>query len=159
MALPALTLPDHSSAHTDRNLDAACAHVSMEIARTDGKSSLLLAFTGAVLAGLASLAGQPLPLFTQACVMAAVLALMAASVLLLMVVRPRLHGGGPESFPAWARMSETDIREVLHGDIRAARIRILSTIAVRKFGHLQWAVDLILTALTLLLLAVIGALV
>ncbi len=36
---------------------------------------------------------------------------------------------------------------------------ILSRIAVRKFGHLQWAVELILPALAMLLLAVIGALV
>ncbi|MFI1408324.1 Pycsar system effector family protein [Streptomyces sp. NPDC020707] len=158
MALPALIVPDHSSTRTDHNLDAACAHVSGEIARTDGKSSLLLAFTGAVLAGLASLVGQPLPVFSLACVTTAVLALMAASVL-LMVVRPRLRGGGRESFPAWARMSEAEIREALHGDVRAARIQILSRIAVRKFGHLQWAVDLILLALAMLLLAVIGALV
>ncbi|MGW2425597.1 hypothetical protein ACWC0C_41245 [Streptomyces sp. NPDC001709] len=44
---------------TDKNLDAACASVAGEIGRTDGKASLLLAFNGAVLAGLASVADNP----------------------------------------------------------------------------------------------------
>ncbi|MEU6602377.1 hypothetical protein [Streptomyces flaveolus] len=47
---------------SDKNLDAACASVVSEIGRTDGKSSLLLAFNGAVLAGLASVADkEPFP--------------------------------------------------------------------------------------------------
>ncbi|MEU9647065.1 hypothetical protein [Streptomyces sp. NPDC048188] len=41
----------------------------------------------------------------------------------------------------------------MHSDRRAARIRVLSTIAVRKFTHLRRAVDLTLTALLLLALA------
>ncbi|MGW6016267.1 Pycsar system effector family protein [Streptomyces sp. NPDC055210] len=158
MALPALIVPDYSSTHTDHNLAEACAAVSMEIARTDGKASLLLAFTGATLAGLTSLTGQQLPVLTQASIAVAVLALMAASVLLLLVVRPALSGGSPVSFPYWARLSEEEIRECMHGDTRAARIRILSVIAVRKFTHLQRAVDLTLYALALLLLAAIGTL-
>ncbi|WP_314416160.1 Pycsar system effector family protein [Streptomyces kroppenstedtii] len=142
----------------DANLDTALGAVGSEIARTDGKSSLLLAFTGAVLAGLASIADKHLPPATQVFGALAALALAAASVLLLLVVRPRLRGGGRESFPSWARMSEADIREALHGDIRAARIRILSRIALRKFMHLRHAVDLILAALALLLLAALAAL-
>ncbi len=41
---------------TEKNLDSACASVTGEIARTDSKASLLLTFTGADLAGLASAA-------------------------------------------------------------------------------------------------------
>ena len=159
MALPAVTSPSYSRAHTDHNLDAACAAVSIEIARTDGKSSLLLAFTGAVLAGLTSLADGQLPGVTQAFGAAGVLALAAASVLLLLVVRPRLGGNDRASFPYWARLTEAEIRACMHGDSRAASIRVLSAIALRKFTHLRRAVDLILTALALLLLAAIGALV
>ncbi|WP_369198977.1 hypothetical protein [Streptomyces djakartensis] len=33
----------------DQNLDTACATLAGEVGRTDGKASLLLAFTGAVL--------------------------------------------------------------------------------------------------------------
>ncbi|WP_228022494.1 hypothetical protein [Streptomyces acidicola] len=42
----------------DKNLDTACATVAGEIERTGGKASLLLAFNGAVLAGLASVADE-----------------------------------------------------------------------------------------------------
>ncbi|MFG2351943.1 Pycsar system effector family protein [Streptomyces phaeochromogenes] len=149
------TVPD---SHVDTNLDTACAAVGSEIARTDGKSSLLLAFTGAVLAGLTSLANNQLPDVTRVFGAAGVLALAAAAVLLLLVVRPRLGGDDRASFLYWARLDEDGIRACMDGDTRVARIQVLSVIALRKFTHLRRAVDLILTALALLLVAAIGAL-
>ncbi|MDQ1022459.1 hypothetical protein QF035_000041 [Streptomyces umbrinus] len=149
------TVPD---SHVDTNLDTACAAVGSEIARTDGKSSLLLAFTGACLAGLTSLANNQLPGVTRVFGAAGVLALAAAAVLLLLVVRPRLRGDDRASFPYWAGMDEDGIRACMDGDTRAARIQVLSLIAVQKFTYLRRAVDLILTALALLLVAAIGAL-
>jgi len=143
----------------DKNLDTACATVAGEIARTDGKASLLLAFDGALLAGLASVAGHRLPVFTTVCGAAAVLALAAAAALLLLVVRPRLGGGDRSSFPHWARLTSSEIYESLTRDRRAARIGVLSGIAVRKYAHLRRAVDLSLATLVLLLLAAAGALV
>ncbi|WP_069772192.1 Pycsar system effector family protein [Streptomyces sp. LUP30] len=140
----------------DKNLDTACASVASEIGRTDGKSSLLLAFNGAVLAGLASVADKDLPLPTKVFGALAVLALGAAAVLLLLVVRPRLRGDDKASFPYWARLDEDGIRGCMDGDTRAARIRVLSTLAVRKFTHLRRAVDLSLAALALLALAATG---
>ncbi|MER6375308.1 integral membrane plasmid transfer protein, partial [Streptomyces mirabilis] len=62
---------------TDKNLDTACTSVVNEIGRTDGKSSLLLAFNGAVLAGLASVADKDLPTATKVFGALAVLALGA----------------------------------------------------------------------------------
>ncbi|MCX4429236.1 Pycsar system effector family protein [Streptomyces mirabilis] len=144
---------------TDKTLDASLARVAGEIARTDGKASLLLAFNGAALAGLASVVDRRLPIVTQACGAAAVLALAAAAVLLLLVVRPRLRGDDRASFPYWARLDDTAIRACMQGDTRAARIRVLSRIAVSKFRQLRCAVDLSLAALVLLLLAALGALV
>ncbi|WP_331718613.1 hypothetical protein [Streptomyces sp. NBC_00289] len=52
---------DTATVDADQNLDAACATVAGVSARTDGKASLLLAFNGAVLAGLASVADPHLP--------------------------------------------------------------------------------------------------
>ncbi|WP_030895925.1 Pycsar system effector family protein [Streptomyces sp. NRRL F-5053] len=141
----------HSS--TDQNLNDACASVSSEIARTDSKASLLLAFNGAVLAGLASLADKDLPAATTAIGALAITALGTAAVLLLLVVRPRLRGDGRASFPHWARLDEDEIRSCMEGDTRAARIRVLSTLAVRKYRGLRRAVDLSVTALALLALA------
>lgn len=140
----------------DTNLDAACASVTNEIARTDSKASLLLAFNGAVLAGLASVADKDLPMPTKAAGALAVLTLGVAAVLLLLVVRPRIRGEDHGSFPYWARLDENEIRSCMEGDTRATRIRVLSALAVRKFVHLRRAVDLSLTALALLTLAAAG---
>ncbi|MET9483637.1 Pycsar system effector family protein [Streptomyces sp. NPDC006638] len=145
---------------TDRNLDAACAAVAGEIARTDSKASLLLAFTGAVLAGLASIADNGLPLVTKTIGALAVLALAVAAVLLLLVVRPNLGGGRVvrEGLPYWARLEERELRAAMTEDTRAARVKALSGLAVAKYRRLARAVDLILIALALLALAAIGAL-
>ncbi|SEB31870.1 hypothetical protein SAMN04490357_0219 [Streptomyces misionensis] len=141
---------------TDQNLDTACASVASEIGRTDGKASLLLAFNGAVLAGLASVADKDLPPATKVFGSLAVLALGAAAVLLLLVVRPRMRGDDKASFPYWARLDEDEIRACMDGDTRAARVRVLSVLAVAKFTQLRRAVDLSLAALALLALAAAG---
>ncbi|MFI1786192.1 Pycsar system effector family protein [Streptomyces rubiginosohelvolus] len=145
----------------DRNRDAACTGVAGEIARTDSKASLLLAFDGAVLAGLASLAEKDLPGFTKVVGALAVLALAAAAVLLLLVVRPCLtvSRAAPGTFPQWARMDEDALQAEMEQDRRLARIKALSTLAARKFRRLTLAVDIILAALALLTAAAIGALV
>lgn len=87
---------------------------------------------------------------------AAVLALGAAAVLLLLVVRPRLSGADRASFPYWAQLDEDAIRDCMQGDSRAARIRVLSILAVAKFTQLRRAIDLSLIALALLALATAG---
>lgn len=137
----------------DRNLDDALAVLAAEIARTDGKASLLLAFDGAVLAGLASVATQPLPTPARAVGILAVAALGTAAAVLLLVVRPRLGGSDRASFPHWARLDEDAIRDCMTGDTRAARVRVLSGIALSKFTRLRHAVDLSLAALGLLAVA------
>ncbi|MFD0396312.1 hypothetical protein ACFQ3Z_45580 [Streptomyces nogalater] len=73
-------------------MNAACADLEAAIGRADTKAALLLAFDGAVLAGLAGLADKDLPLAAQVAGGAAGLALAAAAVLLLLVVRPDLGG-------------------------------------------------------------------
>ncbi|MCX4799905.1 DUF5706 domain-containing protein [Streptomyces sp. NBC_01242] len=145
---------------SDRNLDAACVTVTGEIARTDSKASLLLAFDGAVLAGLASVADKDLPLFTKTAGGLAVLALAAAAVLLLLVVRPNLGGGRiiREGLPYWAQLEESELRESMTEDTRAARVKALSVLAVGKYQRLARAVDVILAAIALLAAAAIGAL-
>ncbi|MEV2255893.1 Pycsar system effector family protein [Streptomyces sp. NPDC050147] len=145
----------------DKNLDAACHDVEAKISRTDSKASLLLAFDGAVLAGLASLADKKLPLPAQLAGGGAALVLAAAAVLLLLVVRPNLGGKGRtvrEGFPHWAQLSDEALLAAIGEDTRIARVRSLSLIAVAKFEHLARAVDTILAALALLVLAAIGAL-
>ncbi|MEU2271965.1 Pycsar system effector family protein [Streptomyces olindensis] len=141
---------------TDKNLDAACAAVAGEIGRTDGKASMLLAFNGAALAGLSTLADHDLPALTKAAGVLGITALGTAAVLLLLVVRPRLGGHDRASFPYWARLDEDQIRACMTSDTRAARIRVLSCIAVAKFTQLRRAVDCTLAALAFLALATIS---
>ncbi|MFF9490254.1 Pycsar system effector family protein [Streptomyces sp. NPDC014676] len=144
------------TSHTDRNLDAACAAGATEIGRTDGKASLLLAFNGAALAGLATLADMNLPTPARVLKTLAATAIGCATVLLLLVVRPRLGGQDHASFPYWAQLAETEIHASMTSDTRAARIRILSGIAAAKFTKLRRAVDCTLAALALLALAAIS---
>jgi hypothetical protein len=126
---------------------------------------LLLAFNGAVLAGLASVADKDLPLPAQLFGGAAVLTLAASAVLLLLVVRPNLGGGAVSCARAFlagrAQLSEEDLLNAMRQNTRAVRVQLLSLIAVAKFERLARAVDIILAALALLLitavLAVVGS--
>ncbi|OIV37862.1 integral membrane plasmid transfer protein [Mangrovactinospora gilvigrisea] len=126
----------------DQNLTAALADVKAEIARTDNKIGLLLAFIGAVLAGVWTVATGIHPntaaISTGAAGMAA---LAAAAGLLLRAVRPNL--GGRVGFPLWATLTAHDIRAALEGDQRSQHIAALSRIAVAKFARLRRAVDLV----------------
>ncbi|MCX5254849.1 hypothetical protein OOK27_11800 [Streptomyces canus] len=69
---------------------------------------------------------------TKACGALAVLALGAAAVLLLLVVRPRRAATTRRPFHRWA----DEIRGCMDADTRAALIRVLSTLAVRKFTRI-----------------------
>ncbi|MFJ9129564.1 Pycsar system effector family protein [Streptomyces sp. NPDC102340] len=123
-----------------RDLSAAHAEVKAEITRTDSKASLLLAFIGAVLAGVWSV-GKDVPhtAFVLAPGLAGVAVLLGAAALLLSSVRPNLSGR--HGFPLWATLTPEQIREAMAIDI-AADIAGLSRIAVAKFTALQRAIDL-----------------
>ncbi|MFI8302585.1 Pycsar system effector family protein [Streptomyces sp. NPDC085927] len=135
----------------DRNLSAAHAEVKAEIARTDAKTALLLAFVGAVLAGTWT-GARDLSLNLPAMVAGGVgLALLVgAAGLLLRSVRPNLSGR--HGFPLWATLTAEEIGAAVGGDL-AADIAGLSRLAVRKFRGLRRAVDLTLTGGALLILA------
>ncbi|MFH9073213.1 Pycsar system effector family protein [Streptomyces alboflavus] len=140
----------------DRNLMVAHAEVKAEIARTDTKTGLLLAFVGAVFAG-AWTVGRALPVNLPAC-LAGVLGmglLVAAAGLLLRSVRPNLRGR--HGFPLWATLTPEEIPAALSSDL-AADIAGLSRLAVAKFTCLRRAVDLTCAGGALLILAALFAL-
>jgi hypothetical protein len=153
MNAPELTGPA-DAARLDVNLDAARADVKAEIARTDAKVSLLLAFVGALLAGVWTVAsGRRLAAAAAVFGGAGVVLLVAVAGVLLWAVRPNLGGDRPVGFPRWARLSAEEIRGDLAGDDRAEHIAALSRIAVAKYAHLRRAVDLTCVAGVLLALA------
>lgn len=136
---------------TTRSLTTAHAEVKAEIARTDTKTGLLLAFVGAVLAGTWTVA-RDLPLTVPAAVVGVLgMALMvAAAGLLLRSTRPNLRGR--HGFPLWATLTAEEITAAISTDL-AADIAGLSRLAVAKFTCLRRAVDLTLTGGALLILA------
>ncbi|MFF9905189.1 Pycsar system effector family protein [Streptomyces olivaceus] len=136
---------------TDPDLSAAHAEVKAEIARTDTKTALLLAFVGAVLAGTWTIA-RDVPLNTAAVVVGGLglVLLLAAAGLLLRSVRPNLRGR--HGFPLWATLTADEIGAAVARDL-AADIVGLSRLAVVKFVCLRRAVDLTQTGGALLVAA------
>ncbi|MER6322739.1 Pycsar system effector family protein [Streptomyces coelicoflavus] len=136
---------------TDRDLNAAHAEVKAEIARTDTKTALLLAFVGAALAGTWTVA-RDLPLTVPAAAVGslALALLVGAAGMLLRSVRPNLRGR--HGFPLWATLTPDEIGDAVARDL-AADIAGLSRLAISKFTCLRRAVDLTLTGGALLILA------
>ena len=135
----------------ERDLIAAHAEVKAEIARTDSKTALLLAFVGAVLAGAWSVA-RDLPLTLPAAIVGGLgmAVLVAAAGLLLRSVRPNL--GGRHGFPLWATLTPDEISDAVARDL-SVDIAGLSRLAVAKFTCLRRAVDLTYVGGALLILA------
>ncbi|MFJ7421492.1 Pycsar system effector family protein [Streptomyces uncialis] len=145
------TTPDH----TDTSVSRAHAEVRAEIARTDTKTALLLAFVGAALVAVWT-AGRDVPMNAAALLLggAGMTLLVGAAGLLLWSVRPNLHGG--HGFPLWATLSPQDLRAELSGDLGADVVG-LSRLAVAKFTSLRRAVDLTYASGVLLVLAALAA--
>ncbi|WTP57648.1 DUF5706 domain-containing protein [Streptomyces phaeochromogenes] len=140
-----------------QNLTVAHAEVKAEIARTDTKTALLLAFVGAVLAGAWTIA-RDLPLSVPAYVAGGLgmALLIGAAGLLLRSVRPNL--GGRHGFPLWATLTAEEITDTATSRNLAADIASLSRLAVAKFTCLRRAVDLTCAGGALLILSVVFAL-
>lgn len=138
-----------------QNLTAAHAEVKAEIARTDTKTGLLLAFVGAVLAGTWTVA-KDVPLSVPAYVAGGLgmALLVAAADLLLRSTRPNLRGR--HGFPLWATLTAEEIVAAVGRDM-ASDIAGLSRLAVTKFTCLRRAVHLTRVGCALLILAALLA--
>jgi hypothetical protein len=137
---------------TDRDLIAAHAEVKAEIARTDTKTALLLAFLGGALAGVWTVA-RDLPLNLAAYIVGGLglSLLVSAAGLLLHSVRPNL--GGRHGFPLWATLTTEEITTAAAGRDLATDIAGLSRLAVAKFTSLRRAIDLTYAGGALLILS------
>jgi hypothetical protein len=138
-------------------LTAQHAEVKAEIARTDTKTALLLAFVGAVLASAWTVA-RDLPLSPPVYVTGelGMAFLIVAAGLLLRSVRPNLNGG--HGFPLWATLTPQQLTARAEARDLAADVVGLSRLAVAKFTLLRRAVDLTCTGGALLILSVVIAL-
>jgi hypothetical protein len=120
--------------------------VKAEIARTDTKASLLLAFDGVALAGVWTIGAQPwVPTAARIVGAGGLLLLLASVTLLLLVVRPRISPTAHQvGFPHWATLSPDELTAELATDSTAAHTVALSGIVVAKMRGLQTAVNLTL---------------
>ncbi|MDX2973819.1 DUF5706 domain-containing protein [Kribbella solani] len=147
-----------STDRTEQNLDKAISHTESEISRTDGKASALLTLNGLLVAAL-SLVGTDVHGVSLAFAVTGALALVAAVVLTLMVVQPRLKAPGGNhdrsSFVYWATATPEDIAAGLKEDRRLARVQVLSRIALRKMRGLRHAGFASLTAVITIAAAVL----
>ncbi|MER8188191.1 Pycsar system effector family protein [Kitasatospora sp. NPDC094015] len=123
----------------DRALDRELTSVSADVARTDGKASLLLALTGGTLfAGATALGKASAAAITLAA--AGITAAAASALLALLVVTPKLDSTRAHGFSRWATCTPDEIRDALADDDRGpARLHALSALCERKMRLLQWA--------------------
>ncbi|MEW1724387.1 Pycsar system effector family protein [Streptomyces sp. NPDC093109] len=143
------------NADLNASLSAAHAEVKAEIAKTDNKTGLLLAFIGALLAGVWTVAKDVhLPAAAIAVGGAGVALLVTAAGVLLRAVRPNLRGN--HGFPMWATVHPEVLPDTLSQDL-AATVVGLSRLAVAKFTRLRRAVDLTCVAGVLLIVAALIA--
>jgi Family of unknown function (DUF5706) len=139
---------------TETNLSTAYADVKAEIARTDTKASLLLAFNGALLAGAWTVATTAHPSrWALVAGGAGLVAVFVSVMVLLSCTRPRLKGKA--SFPHWATLTTEELRAEMAQDRRVHAVSVLSGVAVRKMRALQYAFDLTRAAGILLAIAAV----
>ncbi|GHI91730.1 Pycsar system effector family protein [Streptomyces olivaceus] len=136
---------------TSRNLDTALAHTVSEITRTDTKASALLTLDGLLVAAL-GLLGTDVHGPALAVAVLGGLTLVAAVVLALLVIRPRLGVAGTtdrSGFIYWAAATPDTITTEMTEDRRPARLQVLSTLCLRKMRTLRAAGDTSLAAVVL----------
>lgn len=137
------------------HVDTAIATLRGELARSDGKASLLLALTGAGLLALISLgAGGTLPAGAVAVGAVSAAAMLTSTVVLLLAVRPNI---GDRGWPGWATLSEEELLVRVAEDQHLSQVKMLAAIARTKFGRIRLAIDLLLIALVFLAVAAVLA--
>jgi hypothetical protein len=138
----------------DARLSSAHEEVRAEIARTDQKAGLLLAFVGVLLAGVLTVATSNAPTRAPAFAVvvggAGVVFLVMAAAVALWVVRPVLARSAVAGFPCWAALTPDRLYAHLAIDDRLRVLGALSRIALAKHRRLRRAVDLIAVSGTLL---------
>ncbi|MFJ2561350.1 MULTISPECIES: Pycsar system effector family protein [unclassified Streptomyces] len=133
------------------HVDTAVATLRAELGRSDSKASLLLALTGATLAGLVSAAGNThLPTASLVTGSFGAVAMLTATVLLLLSVRPTLSGTG---WPRWPAMPDEQLRAQLAAGQQIDEAKVLAAAAARKFRRIRAAIDCALVGLGFLALA------
>ncbi|MER5780225.1 Pycsar system effector family protein [Streptomyces mobaraensis] len=149
-------IPSHQQ--DEAGLDRALQSVTESLGKTDTKAAILLG-TDTALASFsvpAALSGGPVAVRAVAGV--AVGLLVAAIVVVVLAVLPRLDDDGGTSFVRWAQLSPEEIREAVREDARPGQVGTLSRLAALKFRRLRAACVLTgCAAVCLLVATVVGS--
>ncbi|MFC7309329.1 Pycsar system effector family protein [Streptomyces monticola] len=152
------TTPDPQSERDQARIAATVASLQGDLARTETKASLLLALTGAALVVLvttATAADVALPVAAAVAGWLGAFALLAATVVLLLAIRPHLGGSG---WTSWPRLADDELRQRLSTGYQVEHLRFMAALAARKFQLIRVAVDCVIAGIALLTLAsVLGA--
>ncbi|MFE4582926.1 Pycsar system effector family protein [Streptomyces chartreusis] len=145
----------------DVRLDAAITAVLAEISRTDAKSGVLLtAFSLPLAALVATIPGRTLPGASGLLVGVGTVGLLAAMLVVLFVIRPRLGGAARGSYLYWSLCTTEELIEDLTVPTNQAEHVIhLSNIAKRKYRGLRFAGDITGVSLVALAAALVAALI
>ncbi|MEC4015362.1 Pycsar system effector family protein [Streptomyces sp. H27-D2] len=149
----ATTAPNLQPDRTQDRIAAMMTTLQADLARSDSKASLLLALAGAGLVAVGSTASKLHP--TVPAAVAASLgaaALLAATLILLLAVRPNLRGSG---WTSWPQSSSDQLRDWLTSGYQVDHLRFMAALAMRKFRLIRVAVDCMLAGLGLLALAAV----
>ncbi|MFE7658959.1 Pycsar system effector family protein [Streptomyces bottropensis] len=143
-----------------KRLDAATTTVLAEISRTDAKSGVLLtAFSLPLAALLASVPNQSLSGLASTLVAGGAVGLVAAMLVVLVVVRPRLGGAVRGSYLYWSIATADEVvQDLVEPTNQVDHVRQLSVIAKRKYRGLQLAIDITGGSLVSLGFALVAAL-
>lgn len=145
------TAREHEYDGSPDRISAAVTALQGDLARSEGKASLLLALSGAALVALMATAPGLRPAFPAAVAGAlGAAALLAATVLLLLAVRPDLGGSG---WTSWPRLSVGQLRHQLRSGYQVENLRFMAELATRKFRLIRAAVDCMLAGIGFLALA------
>lgn len=140
-------------------LDAAITTVLAEISRTDAKSGVLLtAFSLPLAALVAAIPGYALPGLASFLVCAGTVGLVAAMLVVLLAVRPRLGGAARGSYLYWSLCTPNELVEDLKTPTNQAE-HVIHLSAKRKYRGLQIAIDITGISLIALVAALPAALV
>jgi len=143
--------PAPAADRAEENLADALAHVIGDVSRTDNKAGLLLGLDGVLAAAVAILAQAK---GAEPVIIAPVVAvLLAATVLAVLVVRPRIAPDDRSSYAHWATRTRPELRAELVPDRRLDRLSVLSALCHRKMLLLRWASDLTILALAAIAVA------
>ncbi|MDH6710797.1 hypothetical protein P3T27_007548 [Kitasatospora sp. MAA19] len=142
---------------TNTQYERAHATVANELARAEAKAQALTAALGLPLAVLVALApSRHLPPVATALVALGAAGLVAAMVMVLLVVRPRLDGQVRGSWLHWANCTADDLAADLTTEQLSSQVVILSQLARSKYKGLRRAIDTTIVALLVLAAAVVA---